>query len=194
MKIDIPPLVVEILSAGVIAALVTGTFSLFISNKNNKRITELKKSKQRFTLNQERFKAIRDAYDELLDVLPEEKLLGHTIMNYTSIEDYEHNGFAEFNQIGEKNMKIMYSHFEKYCYLFSEDERLQIVNIIEQLDDIARQIVELKTDIGIDCEEINNDDSFDALHSCVAKRITKISEFEIMYYQMFKEKLSNLAN
>ena len=48
-------IVLQILSAGVIAALVTGVFSLVIAVKNNKRLIELENSKQKFTLTQKRF-------------------------------------------------------------------------------------------------------------------------------------------
>ena len=67
-------IILELLSAGVIASLVAGIFSLVIAFKNNKRLVELEKSKQKFTVNQERYKGLREAYAELLNVLPEEKL------------------------------------------------------------------------------------------------------------------------
>ena len=70
-------IILELLSAGVIASLVAGIFSLVIAFKNNKRLVELEKSKQKFTVNQERYKGLREAYAELLNVLPEEKLLRH---------------------------------------------------------------------------------------------------------------------
>lgn len=77
-------IILELLSAGVIASLVAGIFSLVIAFKNNKRLVELEKSKQKFTVNQERYKGLREAYAELLNVLPEEKLLGHIIINLPS--------------------------------------------------------------------------------------------------------------
>ena len=66
-------IILELLSAGVIASLVAGIFSLVIAFKNNKRLVELEKSKQKFTVNQERYKGLREAYADLLNVLPEEK-------------------------------------------------------------------------------------------------------------------------
>lgn len=48
-------IILELLSAGVIASLVAGIFSLIIAFKNNKRLVELEKSKQKFTVNQERY-------------------------------------------------------------------------------------------------------------------------------------------
>lgn len=61
-------IILELLSAGVIASLVAGIFSLVIAFKNNKRLVELEKSKQKFTVNQERYKGLREAYAELLNV------------------------------------------------------------------------------------------------------------------------------
>ena len=69
-------IVLQILSAGVIAAFVAGVFSLVIAFKNNKRLIELENSKQKFTVAQERFKGLREAYSELLSTLPQEKTLG----------------------------------------------------------------------------------------------------------------------
>ena len=61
-------IILELLSAGVIASLVASIFSLFIAFKNNKRLVELEKSKQKFTVNQERYKGLREAYAELLKI------------------------------------------------------------------------------------------------------------------------------
>lgn len=67
---DNTKILLELLSAGVIAALVTGLFSLVIAIKNNRRLVELENSKQSFTVDQERYKGLRDAYGELLSSLP----------------------------------------------------------------------------------------------------------------------------
>ena len=61
--------IIEILSAGVVASLVTGIFSLIIAIKNNRKLRDIEKSKQRFTITQERFKALKEAYSQLLDLL-----------------------------------------------------------------------------------------------------------------------------
>ncbi len=82
-------MIIKFLSAGVIAALVTGIFSLIITIKNNKRLIELENSKQKFTMEQERFKGLRDAYNELHSLLPEEKRLGHVIMNLPSKPQFQ---------------------------------------------------------------------------------------------------------
>lgn len=88
-------IILELLSAGVIASLVAGIFSLVIAFKNNKRLVELEKSKQKFTVNQERYKGLREAYAELLNVLPEEKLLGHIIINLPSQKNFKKMDFQK---------------------------------------------------------------------------------------------------
>ena len=134
-------IILELLSTGVIASLVTGIFSLFIAFKNNKRLVELEKSKQKFTVNQERYKGLREAYTELLNVLPEEKLFGHIIINLPSQKNFQENGLLEAYEAAEMNMKIMYSHFQKYGYLFSNDEQKEIVELIELIDTITKSII-----------------------------------------------------
>ena len=94
-------IILELLSAGVIASLVAGIFSLVIAFKNNKRLVELEKSKQKFTVNQERYKGLREAYAELLNVLPEEKLLGHIIINLPSQKNFQENGLSEAYEAAE---------------------------------------------------------------------------------------------
>lgn len=116
-------IILELLSAGVIASLVTGIFSLVIAVKNNKRLVELENSKQKFTINQERYKGLREAYTELLAILPEEKLLGHIIINLPAQKKFRENGLSGAYEAAEANMKIMYSHFQKHGYLLSDDEQ-----------------------------------------------------------------------
>lgn len=186
----------ELLSAGVIVALVTGIFSLVIAVKNNRRLIELEKSKQKFTVDQERYKGLRDAYGELLRLLPEEKLLGHIVMNLPSKENFQENGLSESFKVAEENMKILYSHFQKYCYLLSEDEQKTVANLVEEIDNVTKSIINLN--MGIQKyntnEEENSIDSFDIIHAKIIERIIKVTEFEEMYYKLFKKNLSKMSN
>lgn len=189
-------IVLELLSAGVIAALVTGIFSLVIAAKNNRRLIELENSKQKFTVDQERFKGLRDAYSELLSLLPEDKLLGHVIMNLPSKEGFQENGLTESYEIAENNMKIMYSHFQKYCYLLSDDEQEKVADAVEEIDTITKSIISLNS--GLDIYNSNEDsckeDSFNTVHVKIIERIVKVTEFENMYYNLLKSSLSKLRN
>lgn len=184
-------IILELLSAGVIASLVAGIFSLVIAFKNNKRLVELEKSKQKFTVNQERYKGLREAYAELLNVLPEEKLLGHIIINLPSQE----NGLSEAYEAADMNMKIMYSHFQKHGYLLSDDEQKEIIKLIDVIDTITKSIIDISLglqvyDVG---NEENEDASVDKVHKKILERILKVTEFEETYYNLFKNNLSKLS-
>ena len=184
-------IILELLSAGVIASLVAGIFSLVIAFKNNKRLVELEKSKQKFTVNQERYKGLREAYAELLNVLPEEKLLGHIIINLPSQKNFQENGLSE----ADMNMKIMYSHFQKHGYLLSDDEQKEIIKLIDVIDTITKSIIDISLglqvyDVG---NEENEDASVDKVHKKILERILKVTEFEETYYNLFKNNLSKLS-
>lgn len=184
---------IELLSAGVIAALVTGIFSLVIAIKNNKRLIELEKGKQKFTIDQERYKALRSAYSELLNLLPEEKLLGHVIMNMPSHKGFQENGLSEAFEIAETNMKIMYSHFQKYCYLLSDDEQEQIQSEVETLDSISQSIIAELWSPDTENSEDADDSISDAIHEKILERLLKVTEFEKLYYDSFRDNLSKLS-
>ena len=95
-------MVLKLLSAGVITAMVTGLFSLIIAIKNNRRLLEIEKSKQQFTVEQERYKDLRSAYNELIELIPEEKHLGHIIMNLRSKEN---NGLFDVYEVAQKKIR-----------------------------------------------------------------------------------------
>lgn len=187
-------ILLEFLSAGVIAALVTGIFSLVIAVKNNRRLIELEKNKQKFTVDQERYKGLRDAYGELLRLLPKEKLLGHIVMNLPSKKDFQENGLSESFKIAEENMKILYSHFQKYCYLLSEDEQKIVSNLVEEIDNVTKSIINFNSGIQIYNTDENSIEVFDTIHAKIIKRIMKVTEFEEMYYDLFKNNLSKMSN
>lgn len=183
----------EILSAGVVVALVTGIFSLVIAVRNNKRLMELENLKQKFTMVQERFKELKDAYKELLGLLPEDRLLGHVIMNMPSRPDFQENGLSEAFEIGEENMKILYSHFQKYSYLFSEDEKKKIGSAIEEIDDIAQNIRMLNSGTQTDSDEEEMQEIHSNIHEKILERILKVTEFEKMYYNLYSTNLRRIS-
>ncbi len=186
--------ILDLLSAGVIASLVAGIFSLVIAVKNNKRLVELEKSKQKFTVNQERYKGLKEAYAELLNVLPEEKLLGHIIINFPS-QKIRENGLSGAYEVAEMNMKTMYSHFQRHGYLLSDDEQKEIVKLIEVIDTITKSIIDMSSDLQVnDAENDKNEDALvDKVHKKILERILKVAEFEETYYNLFKNNLSKLS-
>lgn len=188
-------ILLELLSAGVVAALVTGIFSLVITIKNNKRLIELENSKQKFTIDQELYKGLRNAYEELLNLLPEKNLLGHIIMNMPSKAEFQENGLSESFEIAEENMKIMYSHYQKYCYLFSENEQKTVVDLVEKIDNITKTIININMEIqAYDVDEKENQiESFDNIHSKIIEKILKVIEFEEIYYNLIKNNLNKIS-
>ena len=186
-------IILELLSAGVIAALVAGIFSLAIAIKNNKRLVDLENIKQKFTINQERYKALKEAYDELLAKLPEKNLLNHIIINLPAQNEFQKKDFFEIYNAAEENMEIMYSHFQKYSYLFSDNEQQKINNLIEEIDAIAKNIIKISLDLQINDFEKKEDDFAKEIYIKNIERIEKVAELEKVYYELFKNSLSKLS-
>lgn len=184
--------IIEILSAGVVTSLVTGIFSLIIAFKNNRKLLDIENSKQRFAINQERFKALKEAYSQLLDLLPEEQCVGYIIMNLPLQEGFQENGLVTSYEIAEKNMKIMQNHFQRYGYLLSGNEQKKVEDLTENLDNIAKSLINAKFDFQFYNIEQKNDAS--NITETLAKRIIKITEFEEMYFSLFKNSLSEMSN
>lgn len=186
-------IILELLSAGVIAALVAGIFSLAIAIKNNKRLVDLENIKQKFTINQERYKALKEAYDELLAKLPEKNLLNHIIIDLPAQNEFQKKDFFEIYNAAEENMEIMYSHFQKYGYLFSDNEQQKINNLIEEIDAIAKNIIKISLDLQINDVEKKEDDFAKEIYIKNIERIEKVAELEKVYYELFKNSLSKLS-
>lgn len=185
--------VLELLSAGVIASLVAGIFSLVIAVKNNKRLVELENSKQKFTVKQERYKLLKEAYTELINVLPEEKRLGYIITNLTSQNDFTNNTSSTIYKIAEKNMKIMYSHFRKYGYIFSDEEQKEIKDLVEVIDSISISIINISSSWQEKDVESIEDAAVEKGYKKILEKIVKVTEFEEKYFNMFQNNLSKLS-
>lgn len=179
-------ILLQILSTVVIAAIVTGIFSLVIAFRNNKRLIELEKSKQKFLVAQEQYKELLNAYKDLLNLLPEENLLGHIIINSPLKED----SLSEYFKISDKNIKIMYSHFQKYCYLLTQDEQNMINTLIEEIDNVTKIIINLNSETKKYNDSRKNCTDTNTIDSMIIKRIKKATEFEEIYYNTFKTNLN----
>jgi|GEM_PF-521568 len=184
-------IIIEILSAGVVASLVTGIFSLIIAIKNNRKLLDIENSKQRFTITQERFKALKEAYSQLLDLLPEDQHAGYIIMNLPLQDGFEENGLASSYEVAERNIKILHSHFQRHGYLLSEDEQNSIIDFTEELDSIAKSLINAKSDFQVYNIEEESDAS--SITGTIAERIIKITEFEEMYFSYFRNSLSKMS-
>lgn len=185
-------IILDFLSAGVIASLVTGLFSLIVSIKNNKRLIELENNRQEFTLKQERYKGFKDAYTELINILPQDNLLGYFIINLSLHESTE-NILSEIDIKSERNMKIIYNHFQKYGYLFSSDEQQKITNLINTIDAVSKNIININLKLQVYDDETNKDIMLDKLYKSYLERAQKVAELENVYYNLFKNNLSQLS-
>ena len=184
-------IIVELLSAGVIASLIAGIFSLVISIKNNKRLVELENRKQRFTIAQERLKGLQEAYNDWLNLLPTEKHLGFFIMNLPEQEGFQENGLSESYRVAEENIKIIHSHFEKYCYLFNSEDQSKINNMFNDLDAITKGIIDENRHYNLNSQY---DDLNTNLNQLITDRIMKVVEFEELYLNLLKTNLSKISD
>lgn len=170
-------IILELLSAGVIAALVAGIFSLIISVKNNKKLIEIEKSKQSFTIQQERYKQLLECFNELKAELPDENFVGHVIMNYEKNDvDLE-----KILLLAEDNISKIYKHYQYYSHLFDDSYCKELESNIEILDDISKNIHILLYDFENNIEEIKE---------MQTKRIMFISEIVDNHFKMIKNQLA----
>lgn len=117
-------------------------------------------------------------------------------MNISSKEDFQENELSKSFEIAEENMKIMYSHFQKYCYLLLDDEQKTVLDLAGEIDNVTKSIITLNTRIqayNTDGKE-DRTSSFDTIYAKIIERIIKVTEFEEMYYNLFKNNLSKMSN
>lgn len=85
----------------------------------------------------------------------------------------------------------MYSHYQKYSYLFLDDEQKKLSNLIVEIDDITKSINAIELGLqehNIDCSEDTTTEK-----EKITKKILKIAEFEKVYYDLFRDDLSKLS-
>ncbi len=187
-------MVLKLLSAGVITAMVTGLFSLIIAIKNNSRLLEIEKSKQQFTVEQERYKDLRSAYNELIELIPEEKHLGHIIMN---LQSKENNGLFDVYEVAQKNMQILYTHYKKHCYLLAHEDQDKVNDAVEKIDYIEQSIISCQLQLRTSNQnELNEEDKIisDTIFKNVQDRLYKGTEFEELYFDVYKQALNQFSS
>lgn len=198
-------MLIRILSAGVIVAIVSGLFSLWVSFSNNKRLVKLEESRQRFEIEKEQFKSLQEAYVEFLSILPYNKKLAYCIGN----NKLEENTLLKAYEVAVDNSKKIYSHFQRYFFLLSADEQEKIDNAIEKADKITHKIVEETEFMCMEIEDILNSDS--VMHEesnksleSIKKRNEKKDELveeylmqecqlEELYYEIYVDRLTALS-
>lgn len=65
MDID---LIIKILSIGTVASIVTGIFSVIVSIKNNKKLLQIEKQRERFSMDQRRYELIIELLEEIENI------------------------------------------------------------------------------------------------------------------------------
>lgn len=182
-------MLIRILSAGVITAIVAGLFSLWVSFSNNKRLAKLEKSRQKFTIAQERYRDLKEAYSELLSALPQEETLGYHIMN----KGFEGNGYEEAYQIANDNREKLNHHFQTYGFLLSNDEQKQVRYLMDKTDKVAQNIICVRS--GIDgMEQAGIEEAVESMNKSVNTYFIQVVELVEMYCGFYRDNLSTLAN
>lgn len=192
---------IRILSAGVIVAIVSGLFSLWVSFSNNKRLVKLEKSRQRFEIEQKQFKSLQEAYVELLSILPYNEKLAYRIYN----EQFEENTLLKAYEIAVDNSGKLYSHYQRYCFLLLADEQEKFNNVIEKTDKIVEEIEFLCIEIEdiLSSDIIMHEESkkiVESIEKINEKKAELVKEYimqeiqlEEMYYEIYVDRLTALS-
>jgi hypothetical protein len=142
------------LTAGVIAAFVTGVFSLIISINNNGKIAKLERQRQEFILKQGKIESLQKLYEEVSSL----DSANNMFMNLRA-----HAGKSTFlkkckdvTEKADRNAKILYDKFYKVKYLLDEDISEKIANSFEEIDDCSRTIIDLMDDREGNADELRN--------------------------------------
>ena len=147
-------LVVSLLSAGVIASLVAGIFSIVIAIKNNKAIKELEQLKIRNEKQEQLYKTIYSARNELLNILPAEKRMNVSItaLERPFLNDDLADLYVKFKSICIDNQKVIWTHFDKYRPYFSRNEcdqfdekNTELVRLAYEMDNTQNEISLIKS-------------------------------------------------
>ena len=105
-------------------------------------------------------------------------------------DGFEENGLASSYEVAEQNIKILHNHFQRHGYLLSENEQNSILDFTEELDSVAKNLINAKSDFqvyNIEESETSN------ITRTIAERIIKITEFEEMYFSYFRNSLSKMS-
>ena len=188
--ITISALTLELLSAGVVAALVTGVFSLIISIKNNKHLMKLEELKHNYSVEDTKNQQLVKAFNELLQDLPEDKQVGHFVMNIPSRKNYDSNPLSEAYVMAEYSMTTIFANFQKYKYLFSKEDQDKFMKAIEELDEITKEMNPLILLINSQDWDDIDDDTKQDFHAATQNRIIKVTEIEEMYFDLYNDYLS----
>ncbi len=134
----------QLLSAGVVVAIVEGFFSIFLAYRNNKLLLNQQKSEHHFEIQKTQYEQLTKAYEILMQELPEEKKLSHAFANSPigSSELKRSEIESQLGNIGtvaaEEEM-ILYKHYQKYEYLLNDSQIKELEKIIADHDEKAQE-------------------------------------------------------
>ena len=66
--------------------------------------------------------------------------------------------------------------------------------MVEEIDNVTKSIINFNSGIQIYNTDENSIEVFDTIHAKIIERIMKVTEFEEMYYDLFKNNLSKMSN
>lgn len=134
----------QLLSAGVVVAIVEGFFSIFLAHRNNKLLLNQQKNEHHFEIQKTQYEQLTKAYEILMQELPEEKKLSHAFANSTigslEIEHSEiESQLGNLGAVAVAEEMILYNHYQKYSYLLNDSQVEEIQRIIAEHDEKAQE-------------------------------------------------------
>lgn len=76
---------------------------------------------------------------------------------------------------------------------FQMMSKKKITNLIEEIDTITKSIIKISSGLQVYDVEDNENASAERVHEKIMERILKVTEFEELYYDLFKNSLSKLS-
>lgn len=168
-------IIIELLSAGVIAAFVTGSFSLIVAIKTNKKLEKIELIKRRYAMEEQKYEQLNSYFSELVN----------------KNEQFEYKGEIETTMECVRTLfslrinmfEFMKEEHEKYSFLFTD---LENENIIEQEDVIDSFIHEFMAKIKE--EDVTENEYVEY----IGKIADSIDKFKEDYYQLLKSEMKKI--
>ncbi len=167
-------LLIKILSAGVIAALITGIFSLIISAKTNKRLEKIELIKQKNVMEKQKYEQLKEYWDNL--VKNGKKFEFHGKPEQTM------GCLRKVFQLDLDKFKYIQKEHEDHSYLFEVNENAFFEDKKETINNHIHEYVEKCTDSS----DINE------VVGYMDKISLEIEELSKDYHDLIKLKMSNI--
>lgn len=180
MTSDNLDLLMKILSAGVIAAFVTGVFSLIVSAKTNKRLEKIELIKQRYAMEGQKYDQINAYYSELLKKGKQFEYKGKIEQTMKCVRQLFALHINMFEFLKEEH--------EKHFFLFDDSENEKIKEKENVIDNYIHEFVEkFKEDENADADENKYVEYIDRI-------AISIDDFKEDYYLLLSNKMKKILN